>query len=156
MWRGGVQKKIPSAEGEGFTFSEQWRNDLRDSTRYVAELSWFFTLDNVLTSTRSAALCLCTEQTGSHSLKQQYNIWLLFKIKHYMLTPAHKSQKRNTSSSSNLRSGTFPVVVFTAHTAALQNRIRAVKHWTRIWWNLWVIFSSISLEICQSQILSQI
>ena len=43
-----------------------------------------------------------TEQTGSHSLKQQAdNIRLLFKIKHSMLTPAHK------------HSGTLRVVVFT-------------------------------------------
>ena len=90
----------------------------------VAELILFFTLDNVLTSTRSAALRIysrglrqsgadrtsisadagagcsnsaefSTKQTGSHSLKQQYNIWLLFQIKHFVLTPAHKSQKRD-------------------------------------------------------------
>ena len=34
-----------------------------------------------------------TEQTGSHTLQQQYNIRLLFKITHSVLTLAHKSQK---------------------------------------------------------------
>ena len=36
-----------------------------------------------------------TELTGSQAQKQQYNIQLLFKIKHFVLTPAHKSQKRD-------------------------------------------------------------
>ena len=54
-----------------------------------------------------------------------------------------------------LKSGTLCVVVFTTHTAALQNLIGPVTHRTGIWWNLWVIFSPISLEMCQSQILTQ-
>ena len=37
-----------------------------------------------------------TELTGSQVPKQQYDIRLLFKIKHFVLTPAHKSQKRET------------------------------------------------------------
>ena len=37
---------------------------------------------------------LSTEQLGSHAPKQQYDIRLLFKIKHSVLTPAYKSQKR--------------------------------------------------------------
>ena len=37
----------------------------------------------------------CTEQTGSHATKQQYNIQLLFKIKHSVLLPPHESQKRD-------------------------------------------------------------
>ena len=56
-----------------------------------------------------------TEQTGSHGPKQHYSIRLLFKIKCSMLTPAHKSQKRD-------------------------------KH---------KLFSLISPEVCQSQILTQ-
>ena len=44
---------------------------------------------------RSNSAEFSTEQTGSQAQKQQYNIWLLFKIKHSVLTPAHKSQKRD-------------------------------------------------------------
>ena len=54
-----------------------------------------------------------------------------------------------------LQSGTLCVVVFTTHTAALQNQIGAVMHRTCIWWNLWVIFCLINQEMCQSQILTQ-
>ena len=59
-----------------------------------------------------------TEQTGSHAPKQQYNIWLLFKIKHSMLTPAQKSQKKRQIRALLLilRSGSLCVVVFITHT----------------------------------------
>ena len=36
-----------------------------------------------------------TEQTGSHAPKQQYDIRLLFKIKHPVLKPTYKSPKRD-------------------------------------------------------------
>ena len=44
---------------------------------------------------RSNSAEFSTEQIGSQAWKQQYNIQLFFKIKHSMLTPAHKSQKRD-------------------------------------------------------------
>ena len=44
---------------------------------------------------RSRSVEFSSEQTGSHAPKKHHNIWLLFKIKHSVLTPAQKSQKRN-------------------------------------------------------------
>ena len=58
------------------------------------------------------------------------------------------TNRQTTSSSSN--SSVRNTCVFTTHTAALQNQIGTVTHQTCIWWNLWVIFSPISLEMCQS------
>ena len=43
-----------------------------------------------------------TEHKGSHTTKQQHSIQLLFKIKHFVLTPAQESKKEtNTGSSTN-------------------------------------------------------
>ena len=43
------------------------------------------------------------EQTGSQAPKWQHNIRLLFKLKRSVLTPAHKSQKKGTNTSSSAK-----------------------------------------------------
>ena len=70
-----------------FAPSQLWQSEAHRN-RYVGHL---FLADAMAQCSNSAEFC--TEQTGSHALKQ-YNIRLLLKIKNSMLIPAHKSQKR--------------------------------------------------------------
>ena len=87
---------------------------LWQSGRYQSRYTGFlFLLD--ATAWRSNSAEFSTEQTGSHTLKKQHNIQLIFIIKHWM--PAQNSEKRKIQSLPLIvRMGTLCVVVFIIHT----------------------------------------